>query len=433
MSVSCAGSLFQSSTGWKLKVGVYETPIATFTLDDLRSSITVPTRKSRASNYNKIVGTFKSAAEDYATTDFPAITSDAFLAEDNGVENQFDLALPLTTSSPMAQRLAKQALFKNREQISFSADFSLRALLVEVGDVIALDIAEYGFTNKEFEVTNWALFVGETGALRVALDLQETSEAVFDWNAEEATFQANNTNLPDPSFVPTVGISTDAELRLVNETVVGALIIDVTSDNPFADAFEVQYKRAQDANYVSLGRATSTRFEAVGIEDGLFDVRARAINGFGINGAFTTINDLPVSVFEAPPDNVQNFSANIVGSVVQLSWAPVTNLDLSHYRLRFNSRTSGANYQDAVDLIKKIPRPGNSVTVPAQTGTYFIKAVDKLGTPSDQPARIVIDATLDQLQEAEQAIVINEHPDFAGTLNDLNVRSGRLTLRKVRQ
>ena len=415
MNGACAGSLFQSSSGWKLKVGVYDSAIATFSLDDLRSSITVPTRKSRGNNFNKIVGTFKSAQDDYITTDYPGITSQTFLSEDNNVENQFDLALPLTTSSPMAQRLAKQALFKNREQIKFSADFSLRALLVEVGDVVALNIDEYGFENKEFEVTNWGLFVGDSGALRVSLDLRETSEAVYDWNAEETALQANNTTLPDATFVPEVGLSVGSELRLVNEQVVGALVIDVTSSALNASQFEVQYRISGSDTYISLGRSASNRFEVVGVEDALFDIRARAINGFGVAGEFKERLNEPVSIFADPPSGVSGLAANIVGETIHLTWTPVADLDLSHYRLRYSRAVADANYQNSVDLIKKIPRPANSITVPARSGTYFLKAIDKLGHASVNATAISVSTNLLESRDVETVFSVQEAPDFSGS------------------
>ena len=34
-----------------------------------------------------------------------------------------------------------------------------------------------------------------------------------------------------------------------------------------------------------------------------------------------------------PPQDVQDFSVNIVGDDAHLSWTPVTDLDLSHYKI----------------------------------------------------------------------------------------------------
>lgn len=426
MVSACAGRLFPAATGWKLKVGVYESPIEAFTLDDVRSALTVPTRRSRADNANRVVGTFShggfevDGGGDWVETDYPAIESDAFLVEDANIVNTLDLPLMMTTSPAMAQRIAKQALFRGREQISFTADFGLRAIGVEVGDIVTFSASDYGWVNKEFEVTAWRLFVAEGGALRVSMTLQEISAAVFDWDAEETAITANNTQLLSVTSVPDVGLSVSSELRLVNEQVVGALLIDVTSGAAEVDFFEVSYKKSTSESWVGLGRSKSTRFEAVGIADGNFDVRARAVNGFGIAGQYTTRTNQYVSLFASPPGDVLDFSANVIGSVIHLSWTPVSDLDLSHYRLRFSTNQIDATYENAVDLVKKVPRPGNSIQVPAQSGTYFIKAVDKIGNPSVNPSSVVVLTNLAEVENLQLDITSTQDPDFAGAKTNVS-------------
>ena len=89
-----------------------------------------------------------------------------------------------------------------------------------------------------------------------------------------------------------------------------------------------------------------------------------------------------VNIFAAQPSNVENFTGNVVGNSLHLTWSAVPDLDLSHYKVRYAKQTTGASYQDAIDLVTKVARPAVSVTVPAKTGTYFIRAVDKLGNVS---------------------------------------------------
>ena len=71
-------------------------------------------------------------------------------------------------------------------------------------------------------------------------------------------------------------------------------------------------------------------------------------------------------LFSTPPDDVQNFTGNVTGNALNLSWTPVSNADLSHYKIRYSSLTSGASYQNAVDIVDKISRPGNTAVVPAK-------------------------------------------------------------------
>ena len=424
MMQSCNGALYYSGGEWKLRVGVYEAPVKSFTLDDLRSNITLPTKMSRRDNFNRVVGSFVNASADWIEADYPTVSSSFFLnTEDNGIENVMDLPLPMVTNGARAQRIAKQALFRSREQMTISAEFGLSALSLEVGDIIDLTVAEYGWTNKEFEVKDWKLQISEEGGIRVGLVLRETSQEAFAWDAEEEELAANNSNLPAYYDVGGVGVSIVGDLRLVNQQVVGALLVTVTSIAENIDQFEVQYRKYGATTWKSLGRSTSNEFEVVGVSDGAFDVRARGINALGIRGDWTTVSNFYVTIFAAPPQDVTNFSANVVGNTLHLSWTPSTDLDLSHYKIRYSKLTTGAGYQNAIDIVRKVSRPANSVVIPAQTGTYFIKAVDKLGNLSLLPASIVVDTNVADIDALNVVETLQQDPAFAGSKSDVVVLS----------
>ncbi len=200
MITSCAGTLFWGGGKWKLAVGEYNAPTKTFTLDDLRSNISLQTRVNLRDQFNKVQGVFNDAENRYIAADYPPIESATFLTEDDGVEQALDLDLPFTTSGATAQRLAKMTLLRGREQMVFQAEFGLNAFDVEVGEIVALTIDRYGWTAKEFEVVSWRFFIGGEGDLRVALSLRETSEDAFAWDAEETAIIFNNSDLINPSL-----------------------------------------------------------------------------------------------------------------------------------------------------------------------------------------------------------------------------------------
>lgn len=419
MMTTCAGTLFWGQGAWQLHVAYYTAPVTTLTLDDLRSSISLDTRASARDNFNRVTGTFIDASAGYISADYPPLESATFLAEDDGVSNTLDLQLPMTTSASAAQRLAKLVMFRAREQMTLSADFGMAAFGVQVGDIVAFTNDRYGWTAKEFEVAGWKFDTGQEGAPIINLTLRETSEAAFAWNAEETAIIRNNTTLPDYRYVPPVGLSViGGELRLVNQQVVGAVVLDVTLDPTFAASLEVQYRQSSATEWLPVGAtqsiSASNHFEVVGISDGNFDFRARATNALGIRGDWNTVSNSYVTLFTSPPANVTNFAGNVVGNTLHLTWTPAPDLDLSHYKIRYAAQLSGASYQDARDIVDKVSRPANSITVPSQSGTYFIKAVDKLGNVSQAPASIVIStnvADIDGLNVIENLI---QHPAFAG-------------------
>ncbi|MEI4485591.1 phage tail protein [Frigidibacter sp. MR17.14] len=415
MVTSCAGTLFYGGGEWQLRPAYYSPPVLDLGLDDLRSWISLQTRASMADAVNVVQGTFNDAAQGYVTADYPAIRSARFTAEDGGVEAPLNLDLPFTTSAAAAQRLAKITLYRAREQMTVSADFGLRALECQVGDTVSLTVARYGWAAKEFEVQAWRFFVnGDAGDLRVALTLREISEEVFLWNADEREIVSNNTTL---SFgAPEApGVQLDSELRIVAEQVTSVLIVDLSNTGDQALTYEVQHRPAATEEYIAAGTSVARRFEIPLAGDGAYDVRAKARNALGLASDWTEILDWTSTAFSEPPADVTNFAANVVGGMLQLSWSAVPDLDLSHYKIRFSPLIVGASYQDAVDLVPKIARPATSVSVPAATGTYWVKAVDKGGRVSEQAAARAVVVDLAAVSALNVVETIEEGPSFTGT------------------
>lgn len=200
MLTSCAGTFFWSQGEFILKTGYYSTPVASFDESHLRSGIQIDPRVSSRDNFNTVRGTFMDASQKWITVDYPEISGAAFVTEDNGEENSIDLPLPFTTSSPMAQRLSKVTLYRNREQITFTGKFSLEAYSVQVGDNINITNDQMGFSSKPFEVQAWQLIYEKGSPIAVNMTLREISAAAFSWAAEESDIIGNETTLPPRSF-----------------------------------------------------------------------------------------------------------------------------------------------------------------------------------------------------------------------------------------
>ena len=67
----------------------------------------------------------------------------------------------------------------------------------------------------------------------------------------------------------------------------------------------------------------------------------------------------------------------------------------------------------ALTLAPKVSRPANTVIVPAMTGTYFIKAVDKLGNASTNATSKV--AIIEDIKGLNVVETSTQHPAFSGT------------------
>jgi len=430
MTTCCTGTLFWGMGAWDLVAGAYSAPVLDFTLDDLRGPISVDPLTNLRDAFNAVSGTFNDADEDYITVDYPTITSSVFEAEDGGERLPLDLELPFTTSAATAQRIAKLTLFRAREQISMSADFSLKAFNVEVGDIITFTNERYGWDQKQFEVVGWNLNIGESAGISVRLDLQETSEAAYDWNAEETAIIANNSSLLSYTDVPTLGIPADQivpSLRVVREKLTEVISINITTGRPEAvDRVEVQFQEFSDTEWKSLGSGGLGTYEAVDLPPGEYRFRARAINSFGYFGEFTTSGTVQTAGSAEPPQDVDGMFYEVSEGTTTLEWEPVPDLDLSFYRIRHAVEITGATWANATTAVDKVPRPGTSVALPTRPGTYLIRAYDKTGIASENYTSVVVSS--DEVPSFSQSLSQQEDTTFSGTKTGCEVVGGELRI-----
>ena len=427
MMTSCAGTLFWGAGKWKLVAGDYTAPTKTLTVDDLRGPINLDTRVNLRDQFNKVQGKFNDAAQRWITADYPPITSSVFETEDNGEQTALDFEVPFTTSAATAQRLAKLTLFRGREQMTLTADFGLNAFDVEVGEIIALTIERYGWTAKEFEVVGWNFGANqEAGDLRVSLTLRETSSSAFDWNAEESAIIANNTNLLSYAVVPTLGIPAEdieSTIRIVREKITEVISINVTSANSESvDRIEVQFQEESATEWKGLGAGPLGRYDLVDPEPGNYRFRARAINPFGYKGGWTTSGLVQTAGSATPPSDVTGLFYEISEGTTTLEWEPVSDLDLSFYRIRHAVETTGATWANATTAVDKVPRPGTSVALPTRPGTYMIKAYDKTSIPSSDYESVTVAAN--DVPSFTNTLTQTEDPGFSGTKTDCEVVTG---------
>ena len=317
---ACVGNLYYSAGQFKLVAGVYSPSVKTLTLDDLRSEISLNTRTSRRDNFNSVQGTFiwggvddgTDSSGDWTEFDYPAITSPTFVTEDNGYDNPLQLDLPLTTGSATAQRIAKQTLFRAREQMSLSAEFGMSAFDLQIGDTVSLTLDRYQWDEKEFEVVNWGFKADQdAGDLRVTLGLRETSSAAFDWDAEEQSIINNNTNLPSQSgglAITNLSVGGGGRTQSDGTFVSSAILSWDAVDNDFVSHYEVEWKPTADSSYSStttVGNSIelSPIIDAVG-----YTFRVRAITVLGNGGAISSIA-FTVSGDTTAPNAPTNLSA----------------------------------------------------------------------------------------------------------------------------
>jgi len=100
------------------------------------------------------------------------------LTQDNNIPAKTELNLLFTDTEVMARRISKTFLRRNRNQITVTGAFGLRALNLKVGDNVMLSVDHLGWTQKVFEVVDWRLGMKEMD-IQVNMILREMSENVF--------------------------------------------------------------------------------------------------------------------------------------------------------------------------------------------------------------------------------------------------------------
>jgi len=417
---SFIGTLAYSNGKFTLSGGQFTSPSVSLDESDFVAELRLVAKQSRKDMFNTVKGLFTSDESNWQPTDYPMVTSSTFV-EGDGEVIFADIDLPFTKSSTMAQRLAKIVLFKNRQQMSLSCQVNMNAFTLQVGDTVRISNTRLGFDNKIFEVADWSFSLSRE--MTIELSLQETSSAVYDWDAEEKEFSLDNTTLPRPTDVSPPSIIATDELRAYAETPIAVLIVTCSSNQGTTNEFEVEAQNTNEVSgqFINLGKSRGNIFELVNAQDGsIYNIRARSVNAFNVYSSFTTIQHTVIGK-TAPPSDVTNFSVNIINGMAELSWTPITDLDLSHYVIRHTPDTASPTFEEGMILAEKVSKPASTVSLPARNGTYMIKAIDVLGISSLNSTKSVV--ILNQIDYNFNVVTTStQSPNFtAGIKNEVEV------------
>lgn len=383
---SMGGSLWYAQGKWRMKPAYWTTPVMFLDEDDLRSSISVSTRHSRRDNFNVIKGKFTGpdtnwqsvdykevrnesdagtfvtglpySISEVGTTDFTDIgaasntvgevftatgagtgtgVADLNLGVDNGLTSVADVDLLFTDTMKEARRLGRITLERNRQQLTIGASFGLKTLGLQVGDNVYITNTRFGWTNKAFEVLSWNFGLTDGLDLQTEMTLRETAESVFDEVDDAAIYEADNTNLPSPFFVPVPSLDAAVITTTINEDGTAVPAIDFSwgvSNSQVVDYYDFQWKLSTDATYSSTV-VEEPRFRiSPALSNVAYDYRVRAINTLGIKSNYassvspaSTGNDLTI------PNPPTALVAQGGYSTVKLTWTPpTTNTDTSTIR-----------------------------------------------------------------------------------------------------
>ena len=411
---SMIGRLVFSAGQFEIYAGAYVSP--TYLVDESVAvgDISIQTKQSRRSAYNGVKGVFLSEDDNYILADYPAQLSSTFAAQD-GDPIYLDMALPFTVNNIRAQRIAKLALFRSRQQEAITIPCNLSALRFKIGDNINVSNVRLGYSNKVFEVVGYNLDFS-SGQIVVNVDAIETAASIWNWatSDEEVFLGGGEVALYDgmTAAAPTsLSVTGDSFLNSDGTFNAEFNVTWTNADDAFTDHYVVEWKLASASNYYSM-TTKSTPAVITTLQNGQsYNVRVKAINEIGVSSAYVTAT--PTAATDTTAPNVpSSVSATGQFEAISVNWTNPTASDFSHVDV-YQSTSSGGTYA----LVGKSSGTSFVKVGLSTTTTYYykVKAVDFTGnqsafssvvsaTTTAAPAATIPDGSIDTIKIADDAI-----------------------------
>nr|BAR39837.1 phage tail protein [uncultured Mediterranean phage uvMED] len=377
-------------------------------------SLASPTKNSK---YNRVIVSFINPERNYQVDEiqYPAIDDSGYATADKHatmktadggflLEGRFDFK---TIISPyQAEEMAEIILRRSRESLGLSINCGFKAYELHIGDIVNISLTSLGFTNKAFRVLSMTFNEDYT----INLNLVEHQDSHYTWITKGQVASTPTTNLPSPFTIQTPAsiTLTDEMIEYADGVVLTRLNILIgASTDKFVQYYQVEAKQSTETNFKIISNGTQLRHELLNaVDDATYNVRVKAINSFGVSSGYITASRKIVGATEIPQD-VDDLSVSMVGSnQMELSWTPVIDLDISWYEVRYQDVQSGATWNESTPLAKVVRRKSNSLVVNAQTGSFLIKAVDKLGNASAEAS--IVTTNISGLQNFQNILTVSE-------------------------
>ena len=380
---SMGGKLTYSGGEYFIDGAEYKTPSHTFTEADVISDIQTQTKQSRRGGYNGVKGIFVSEEKNYKVLDYPAQISSTYEAED-GDPVYLDMPLPCVTNNTQAQRLAKIALLKSRQQVVMTLTVNLKGLNVKVGDTIQVTNDRLNYSSKVFEVIDYSLAIGDGEALGVNLVCIETASAIYDWTtSDEADFLSGG-ELPlyDGRTVDNVTSLTMTEigLRGPDGGVKSAVELSWTAPtDAFIEFYTVRYNKTGTTNYFEVQtRETNALLEGLDISSN-YDFRVKAQNLIGVRSSGTSLTNQALNGDTTAPSAPTSGAATGGIQTITAEWSNPTDIDFKHVEVFVNTTNSIPATPTAVVDGEEYIVTGLSGK---ETRYFWLKSVDFSGNKS---------------------------------------------------
>ena len=412
----CRGFLPYTSGKYKLIIETTGTASITLTEDDIIGGYNLAS-PSKNDKYNRVIVSFVNPDRNFQVDEvqFPPVDDSGLSSADQHatmktadggflLEGKFDFK---TLTSPyQAEEMAEIILRRSREALSLEINVGFDAYDLAIADIVNITHASLGFSAKAFRVMGITFNEDFT----ISLTLIEYQASHYTFASKTQVSSTPSTNLPNPfSIQPPASVTlSDEMIEYADGITITRLNIAIgASPDQFVSNYQVEAKQSTESDFKIISVGTQLNHEFLNVIDGAtYNVRVKAINSLGVNSTFTSASHTVVGATDTPSD-VTDLSVSLVGSnQMELSWTPVTDLDISWYEVRFQNVTSGATWNESTPLAKVVRRKSNALVVNAVTGSFCIKAVDKLGNSSANAS--IVSTNISGLQNFTNVLTVSE-------------------------
>jgi len=443
MTGAMAGRLVYSGGKFEIHAGEYIAPTITIDESQIVGEITVQTKQSRRSAFNGVKGVFLSSEDNYILSDYPAQisktvagsfevgkryqiltlvnggsstdftaigasantvgidftatgvgagtgTASLFLAQD-GHQIFLDMALPFTVDNIRAQRLARLALLRSRQQEAITIPCNLSALRFKIGDNISVTNVRLGYDQKVFEVVGYSMGLSSDGQIAVNVEAIETASSIWDWSTtdEEVFLGGGEVELYDGTFAaaPTIiNVTSDSFLSDDGTFNSQFKVAWVNADDAFTDHYVVEWKLASASYYFSQ-TTKSTPFSIVNlVNNASYNVRVKAVNEIGVSSAY--LSATPTSAIDATaPSLPSSITATAGYKSISLAWTYPSQKDFNNVEI-WRSATPTGTYLEVSNVAGGFGAKAEHLDGglgDATAYSYKFKSVDLTGNKTSTP------------------------------------------------
>jgi hypothetical protein len=247
----------------------------------------------------------------YACDTLHGYASDQYLNEDNGIEPVQTLDFSSCLSITQAQRLAKIALLRNRQQGIGTLTMGVEALVLDPNDTFLFTFPQRGWTNKLLEVQRMDISVSNDASgvsqIQVQLTVNETDPSVYVWNSTDELTPYDVEAAPtDPGLYLTapptgMGLLSSAATAMVQPDGTVVPRIEVTWNTPAdvrVSSIQVQYQLVGASGWTDGGTVSAASNVAYipAIAGASYNVQIRSLRSNGGSSVWVAVNAFTASL-----------------------------------------------------------------------------------------------------------------------------------------